>query len=212
MPSSNSIGAFAGLALALIIVPGPSVMFVISRGVALGRRAALLTVVGNAAGVYLQVLLVAFGLGVIVERSALAFTAVKLLGAGYLVWLGIQAVRHRKRLAALLTTTESVRPHRTVLLDGFIVGAANPKATVFFAAILPQCIQPGGAPAALQMAALGLIFIAIALISDGSWGLVAGTARSWLAGSPRRLERIGGTGGLVMVTLGLELALTGRKK
>lgn len=212
MPSSSSIATFAGLAFALIIVPGPSVMFVISRGVALGCRAALLTVAGNAAGVYLQVLLVAFGLGVIVERSTVAFTTVKLLGAGYLIWLGVQAIRHRRRLATLLTTTEAVRPHRTVLLDGFIVGAANPKATVFFAAILPQYIQPAGAPAALQMAVLGLIFIAIAVLSDGIWGLVAGTARNWFAGSPRRLERIGGTGGLVMVALGMELALTGRRK
>jgi threonine/homoserine/homoserine lactone efflux protein len=185
-------------------------MFVISRAVTLGRRAALLTVVGNAAGVYLQVLLVAFGLGVIVERSAVAFTAVKLLGAGYLVWLGIQAIRHRKRLAELLGSTVSFRPHRAVLRDGFVVGAANPKATVFFAAILPQYIQPDGAPAALQMATLGIIFIAIALISDGIWALVAGTARNWFAGSPRRLERVGGAGGLVMVVLGLELALTGR--
>ena len=92
MPPAESVAAFAALSFALIVVPGPSVMFVVSRAVALGRRAALLTVAGNAAGVYVQVLLVAVGLGVIVERSVLAFNAVKLLGAGYLVWRWTKAL------------------------------------------------------------------------------------------------------------------------
>lgn len=211
MPSSSSLAAFAALSFALIVVPGPSVMFVVSRAVTMGRRAALLTVVGNATGVYLQVVLVALGLGVMVERSILAFTVIKLLGAGYLVWLGVQAIRHRAELSRVLDATEVVRPRRSLFLDGLIVGIANPKAIVFFAAILPQFVQTDGAPVGLQMAFLGVVFVLIALVSDGIWGLAAGTARHWFARSPRRLERVGGAGGLVMIALGLQLAVSGRK-
>ena len=113
MPTSTSLAGFAALSFALIVVPGPSVMFVISRGVTLGRRAALLTVLGNAAGIYLQVVLVALGLGAVVERSAGLFTAVKLVGAGYLMWLGLQAIRNRRELALALDATDSLRPRRS---------------------------------------------------------------------------------------------------
>jgi len=100
-----------------------------------------------------------------------------------------------------------------VFLDGFIVGIANPKAIVFFAAILPRCVETGGppAPAALQMGVLGLILVAIALLSDGVWGLAVGTAREWFSGSPHRLARLGAIGGFTMVGLRVQLALTGRK-
>ena len=101
IPASN-LAAFALAALVLIAIPGPSVLFVISRGVVLGRRAALATVLGNCAGVYVQVAAVALGIGVLVERSAAAYTTVKLVGAGYLVWLGIRTFRRRRSLAAAL--------------------------------------------------------------------------------------------------------------
>jgi threonine/homoserine/homoserine lactone efflux protein len=212
VPSTDSFLAFAALSFVIIAVPGPSVMFVISRALSMGRRAALTTVVGNAAGVYLQVLLVAVGLGSVVERSVVAFNAVKLIGAAYLVWLGVQAIRHRRALSSVLDTDVSVRSGRTLLLDGVVVGVANPKAIVFFAAILPQFVDRSGAPAGVQMAVLGLVFVAIALVSDSLWGLAAGSARQWFVRSPRRLERIGAAGGLVMMGLGVRLALTGRRQ
>lgn len=211
MPPSNSLLAFAALSFALIIVPGPSVMFVVSRAVALGRRAALLTVAGNATGIFLQVVFVALGLGAIVERSVAVFTLIKLAGAAYLMWLGVQAIRHRRELGASLDATEALKPSRSVFVDGLVVGAANPKAIVFFAAILPQFVESAGAPAGVQMIVLGLIFVAVALVSDGLWGLAAGTARQWFASSPRRLERLGTLGGFAMVGLGAQLAFTGRK-
>lgn len=210
MPSSGSIVAFALLSFALIVVPGPSVMFIVSRGVALGRRAALLTVMGNATGVYLQVLLVAVGLGAVIERSVVVFTVVKLLGGAYLVWLGTQVIRRRRGMAAVLDAAGTVRPRRSVFADGVVVGAANPKAIAFFAAILPHYVDAGGAPAGLQMGVLGLIFVSIALLSDGLWGLAAGTARQWFARSPHRLARLGGAGGLTMIGLGVHLAVSGR--
>jgi threonine/homoserine/homoserine lactone efflux protein len=210
MVSTHALLTFAATAFLLIVVPGPSVMFVVSRGVALGRRAAVLTVVGNACGAYTQVLLVAAGLGALVQRSIVVYTVVKLVGAAYLVYLGVQAFRHRRRLH--LTAGEAVpeRSNRRLLFDGYIVGVANPKVIVFFAAILTQFVDPDGGPVPLQMAALGLIFVVIALISDGTWGLMAGTARGWLARSPRRLSVIGGTGGLVTIGLGVRLAVSGR--
>ncbi len=186
-------------------------MFVVSRAIALGRRAALVTVLGNAAGVYVQLLLVAAGLGAMVESSIALFAMIKFAGALYLAWLGIQAIRHRRRLGDALDGTAQSGSGRTVFTEGFIVGIANPKAIVFFAAILPQFVAPGGAPAGVQMAALGIIFVLIALVSDSLWGVTAGTARQWLARSPRRLEWLGTAGGAVMILLGAQLALSGNK-
>jgi threonine/homoserine/homoserine lactone efflux protein len=210
MPPAGSLVAFAGLSLLLVLVPAPSVMFVVSRAVALGRKAALITVAGNALGIYLQVALVAAGLGVVVERSVAVFTAVKLFGAAYLVWLGIQAIRHRRSNAITLERAAAPAQSRSLFADGVVVGVANPKAIVFFAAILPQFVEPGGVPAGAQMLILGMVFVVVALVSDGAWGLAAGTARNWFARSPRRMERMSATGGAVMVGLGLRLALSGR--
>lgn len=210
VPSPAVVAAFAAVSFVLIVVPGPSVLFVVSRGVALGRRAAIVTAVGNAAGAYLLVLLVAVGLGAAVERSAALFTVLKLAGAAYICWLGVQAFRHRRDLAVVVEVATSARRARTVFAEGFVVGVTNPKIIVFFAAILPQYVDPGGAPAGLQMAALGLVFVAVAVACDSAWGMAAGSARAWLSGSPQRLERLGGLGGLVMVVLGVRLALTGR--
>lgn len=210
MPPIDALLAFAALSFALIIVPGPSVLFVVSRGVSLGRRAALLTVAGNAAGVLGQVVLVAVGLGVVVERSAAAFTVLKLAGAGYLIWLGVHTVLDRRDLSGVLEVGGRRRSQRSLFTDGMVVGLTNPKLIVFLGAILPQFVRPGGAPAGLQMVVLGFVFVSIALVVDSLWGLAAGSARHWFARSPRRLERLGGAGGLVMIGLGVRLAAAGR--
>lgn len=203
---------FSAVAFVLIVVPGPSVLFVVSRGIALGRRAALATVVGNAAGVFVQIIAVAAGIGAIIERSVLAFNIMKLAGAAYLVLLGVQALRHRRALTDVATASGG-NPIglRRIVADGFLVGVANPKSIVFFTAVLPQFVDPAGGWVPLQLLALGLVFVAIALVSDSAWGVAAGSARSWLARSPRRLEALGGFGGLVMIGLGLRLLTTGRR-
>jgi threonine/homoserine/homoserine lactone efflux protein len=208
---TNSLLAFAATAFALIVIPGPSVLFVISRGVALGRRAAVATVLGNAAGAYAQVVVVALGLGALIERSATLFTAVKLVGAAYVVYLGVQAIRHRERLASVIDAATAPRGRRRILREGFVVGVTNPKAAVFMAAVLPQFTDPARGHVPIQLLVLGLVFVAIALVSDSIWGLAAGSARSWLGRSPRRLEALGGIGGLVMIGLGVRLAVTGRQ-
>lgn len=211
MIPASSLAAFALASAILIAIPGPSVLFVISRGVVLGRRAALATVLGNCAGVYMQVAAVAMGIGVVVERSATVYTIVKLVGAVYLAWLGVRTFRRRRSLAAALRGTVEPKSDRRILREGFVVGLTNPKAAVFFAAILPQFTDSSAGRVPVQMLLLGLEFVLIALVLDGIWAIAAGTARERLASSPRTLETIGGAGGVVLVGLGVGLAVTGRK-
>jgi threonine/homoserine/homoserine lactone efflux protein len=146
-----------------------------------------------------------------VQQSSHLFTAIKLVGAAYLVYLGVTTLRHRRSLLAALDAPVQRKLVRRILADAFVVGIFNPKVIVFFMAILPQFVDRSSGTVTLQLLALGAIFCAIALVCDSMWALAAGAARSWLTGSPRRLEAIGGTGGVVMIGLGAGLALTGRR-
>ncbi len=211
MLSTTHLLAFTLAAFALIVVPGPSVLFTVSRALALGRMAGVATVAGNTVGVYVQVVAVAFGIGALVERSVMLFTIVKLGGAAYLIFLGIQAIRHRQKLAEMLGSRIENKSVARVMADGFVVGIGNPKAIVFFAAVLPQFVDRPAGQVPQQMLLLGAIFAGIALLSDSGWALVAGSARAWFGRSPRRLELIGGTGGLMMIGIGATLAVSGRK-
>ncbi|CAM5296525.1 LysE family translocator OS=Streptomyces tendae OX=1932 GN=GUR47_19135 PE=4 SV=1 [Streptomyces tendae] len=212
MVSSERLLAFAAMSFLLIVVPGPSVLFVIGRALAQGRRAALTTVVGNTVGAYVLVVAVALGVGSVVERSVLVFTALKLVGAACLVYLGVRAWRKRGSLQGAVTADGSVRGGglRT-LWEGFAVGVANPKTMVFFAAVLPQFVDRDRGHVVVQMLLLGLVFNLIAVACDSVWGLAAATGREWFARSPRRLSLVGGIGGLTMIGLGVTVAATGRK-
>jgi threonine/homoserine/homoserine lactone efflux protein len=209
LPTSHLL-AFALLSFALIIVPGPNVIFVITRSLMLGRAAGVGTALGGQIGVYAQVAGVAFGIGALVERSVTLFTMIKLAGAGYLVYLGVQGIRHRRALRNALNTATEPKSIAKILRDGIVVGVSNPKSIVFFAAVLPQFAVPQAGHVPAQMLLLGAVFMAIAVLCDSSWALAAGTARAWFARSPRRLELVGGTGGLVMIGIGASLAITGR--
>lgn len=212
MPPTEHLLAFVLVALVLILVPGPSVLFVVTRSLTLGRGAGVATVLGNTAGVYAQVIAVAFGLGALVQESIAVFTVIKLCGAAYLVYLGVQTFRHRHSLAVALHAPVEPKVLRRILADGFMVGALNPKAIVFFMAVLPQFVDRSGGAVPAQLLVLGTLFCAIALLCDSLWALLAGVARSWLVSSPRRLAAIGGTGGLVMIGLGAGLVVSGRTK
>jgi threonine/homoserine/homoserine lactone efflux protein len=212
MLPTDHLLAFVVIALVLILVPGPSVLFVVTRSLTLGRGAGVATVVGNTTGVYVQVVAVAFGLGALVQESIAVFTAIKLCGAAYLVYLGVQAFRHRRTLAAALDAPIEPKVLRRILADGFLVGLFNPKVIVFFMAVLPQFVDRSAGSVPAQLLLLGAIFCAIGLLCDSLWALLAGAARSWLVSSPRRLAAIGGTGGLVMIGLGAGLAVSGRAK
>ncbi|MFC9912431.1 LysE family translocator [Streptomyces sp. NPDC127197] len=211
MLSTDRLLAFAAMSFVLIVIPGPSVLFVIGRALAQGRRAALTTVVGNTLGAYVLVVAVALGVGAVVERSVLVFTVLKLAGAAYLIHLGVRAWRQRGALQAAFTADEGRRGGLRTMWEGFAVGVANPKTIVFFAAVLPQFVDRAQGHVVVQMLLLGLVFNIIAVVFDSLWGLTAATARDWFARSPRRLSLVGGVGGLTMIGLGVTVAVTGRK-
>jgi threonine/homoserine/homoserine lactone efflux protein len=211
MVPTDRLLTFAAAAFVLIVIPGPSVLFEVSRSVALGRRAGLATVAGNAAGELAQATAVAVGIGAIVQRWAPLFTVLKVAGALYIVFLGIRAIRDRRALSEVFDATMLPRGTRRTLTEGFIVGATNPKSLVFFTAILPQFVVTASGHVPAQLMLLGLVFVLIALVSDSAWVFVAGTARDWFARSPRRLEMVGGAGGLMMIAVGVRLAFTGRR-
>ncbi|AJE38910.1 LysE family translocator [Streptomyces nodosus] len=203
--------AFLAVVAVLIAVPGPSVVFVVGRGVALGRRAALATAVGNNGGVLIQAVLVAFGLGTVVAQSIVVFSVLKLAGALYLVHLGVQTWRHRGKLAVTDVQQRPPANVRRIVRQGFVVGVSNPKGFLIFSAVLPQFVNRSAGQVTLQLLILGIVCAAVALVSDSAWGLLAGTARGWFRGSPRRLSAIGTASGAVMVGLGVRLALTGNE-
>lgn len=211
MVSSAQFLGFSLTCLIVIAIPGPSVLFVVGRALAHGRRTALASVVGNVSGVQVVAVSVALGMGTLVQRSALAFTVVKLAGAAYLAWLGIQAVRHRRSLGAALGAGPGPGSGWRAVAEGFTVGVANPKAYVLFAAVLPQFADRAAGHVPLQLLILSLVSLPIGLACDSAWGLAASAVRSWFATSPKRLELVGGLGGLAMIGLGLTLALTGRR-
>ncbi len=211
MLSPDRLAAFTVVALALVLIPGPSVLFIITRAVTLGRAAALTTVLGNTTGQYLQVLAVAFGVGILVERSAIAFSAVKLLGALYLVVLGVRTFRRRHQLGGELARGRAAVRSRRVFRDGLVVGATNPKTAVFFAAVLPQFVVRSQAPVPFQILTLGLVWVVIALLVDSAWGLLSIRGVGLLGGSPRRTSAVGAVSGVVTASLGVGLALTGTR-
>jgi threonine/homoserine/homoserine lactone efflux protein len=211
MLSTDRLLAFALTAFVVIVIPGPSVLFVVGRALASGRRVAVLTVIGNAVGEYVQVIAVAVGVGALAEHSVAAFTTLKLAGGAYLVYLGVKTFRQRRSLAAALAAPVRGGSDRRSFLEGFTVGATNPKTVVFLAAILPQFVSRAGGHVAAQILLLGLVFAAIAIVSDTIWALAAGGVRTWFARSPQRLELIGGAGGLAIVAVGAGLLASGRK-
>lgn len=210
MPPTDRLLTFMIAALIIIVIPGPSVLFTIGRALSAGRRGAFLSLVGNSVGCYLQVVAVAAGMGAIVQRSAEAYEVIKFAGAAYLVYLGVQAFRHRRALTASIGTPVAARNRRRLFLDGVLVGASNPKMIVFFTVVMPQFTEPSRGHVWLQLLVLGACVPVIAIACDSAWAFAAGTARNWLANSPRRLAAIGGAGGVAIVGLGVTVAVTGR--
>jgi threonine/homoserine/homoserine lactone efflux protein len=211
--SLSTLVAFVLASFVIIVIPGPSVLFVIGRSLTLGRRAGLLSVLGNEAGVVPVVFAVAFGVGAIVEASIVLFTIIKVAGACYLAYLGIQAIRHRKdNLAKATEAKPRSASSGRVFLQGFIVGVTNPKSLVFFIAVLPQFVNRTASSIQWQFVALGLIFVLIALLSDSIWAIMAGSARNWFATNPKRMSRLSAVGGGMMIGLSGVLLLTGNKR
>ena len=196
-------------AMVIILAPGPSVLFVIARAIAWGRKTAVFTVAGNVTGAFALSTMVAIGLGPILQRSDLAYAAIQWGGGLYLMYLGIEAIRQRKVHAEDMRNQGDVAPGvARSMRDGFWVGALNPKGLVFYAAVLPQFVDREKGNVALQLIFLGAVFSILAFVSDGTWGLLAGTARQWLATDAKRLEKLRATGGIVMIILGISVLIS----
>ena len=188
----------------IILAPGPSVLFTIARAIAWGRASAVSTVAGNALGMFLVSVLVAIGLGPLLQRSHLFYNGVQWAGGIYLMYLGYSAIKASKLDAEDMQKKEEIKPSLiNSAVNGFWVGVLNPKSIVFFAAILPAFVDKDKNTITQQLLVLGLIFCLIAFISDGSYGLLAGTAREWLSSDIKRLILMRRFGGAVMIGLGL---------
>lgn len=193
---------FVLTAFLIVIIPGPSVLFIVGRSLALGRRAGLVSVLGNNVGLGLLVAGVAFGIGALITASHAAFIVLKLAGAAYLVYLGVHTIRHRGQLA----TRGGAGSHRRVFRQSLIVGFTNPKTLAFYVAMLPQFVRVDAGPGWLQMLVFGYTFNLLALINDSVWALAAGSARAWFTRTSRRTDRLAAGGGVMMIGVGGVLA------
>ncbi len=207
MINTQLVMTFAMTTALIVVVPGPSVMFIVSRALTVGRPAALAAAAGNTVGTTFQGLLAAFGLGTLIAQSALLYTLVKLGGAFYLVMIGAKTLLHRE-MSEVDTESDSLAGRRRIARQGFLVGATNPKIIVFFAAVLPQFVDSGRGHVVVQMLVLLAVYFVLSAVSDTSWSFAGGSIRSWAAVSPRRIERLIGAGGMCIICLGLMLALS----
>jgi threonine/homoserine/homoserine lactone efflux protein len=205
MPDASTLLLFTGASLALLVIPGPAVLFLVTRSVDQGRRAGLVSVLGVETGTFVYAVAAALGLTGLVAATELGFTVVKYAGAAYLVWLGLRKLTER-----VVDDLAPVATRRSRLfLDGLLVQLLNPKIAVFFLAFLPQFVDPGSGNVVAQTLLLGTLFTVLALLSDGACALLAGTLGGWLRrpGRRRRLARLSGG---IYVGLGVTAALTGR--
>lgn len=210
VPLDNLL-AFTVAAIILIVIPGPAVLFSVGRTLVLGRSGGLLSVLGVTLALIPIVALVALGVGGVIAASATLFTVLKVAGALYLMYLGVQAIRHRKHASREVEIGSLPRSPWRQLWQGFVVGITNPKTIAFFVAVLPQFVDVHSGSAPLQMMELGIVFALIALVSDSIWVLAASAARAWFARSPRRIETLSATGGAMMIGLGGVLLVTGQE-
>ncbi len=207
--SASRLLAFCLTSLVVIVVPGPSVLFVLARGIAWGRATALLTVLGNTLGLLVLATAVALGLGQVLTRSAGLTEGIEVAGGGYLLWLGADALAHRRAHATAMRAPHEARPSPgRAVREGLVVGALNPKATVYFVAVFPHFVEPSAGRVTLQLLVLGASFAAIACCCDGAWALGAGAARDRLLAAPRALVGLRTAGGLVMLGLGAVIVAT----
>lgn len=206
MPSPTTLLAFAAAAAALVLVPGPNLLYIISRGISQGRRSALASTLGVASATAVFVVLTALGLTAVISSSVVAFTAVKYAGVAYLVFLAVRELRSRGRFK--LETPPPVSGRRA-FADAFLVGITNPKVALFFLAFFPQFIHPADGAVATQALVLGTVFVVIGVTFDSLYALSAGAIGAWLARRPKAMRRSHLVSGTVYLALGGAALLTG---
>ncbi len=191
---------------AIVVVPGPSVVFIVGRALAVGRPAALAAAAGNTAGLTVQGLLAGFGFGAVIAHSPVVFTVIKFAGAAYLLSMGVHMLRDRQ-MVAMDAGAEDPRGRGWDARKGFVVGVTNPKVMLFFAAVLPQFVDPTRGHMALQMLVLLGAFFVVSLVSDTSWGMAGGAIRTWTTHAPRRIEYLMAASGLCIIVFAVMLTV-----
>jgi len=210
MPAPSTLGLFALTALALVAVPGPNLVYIVTRSVDQGRRAGLASALGVETATLVHVAAAAAGLSAFLASSATAFTVVKYAGVAYLVYLGVRTLLTREEPAAEVATV--LAPQRRVYAEGFIVNLLNPKVALFFLAFLPQFVDPAAGAAWTQVLVLGGVLVAIGLTLDLAYALAAGAAGAWVRGNPAYARRRrNGTGGIYLALAAVAVA-AGRGK
>ncbi|MBS0224592.1 MAG: LysE family translocator [Proteobacteria bacterium] len=211
IPSVSSIGLFMGAALALLLIPGPAVLYIVARSVEQGRLAGFVSDLGIHTATLVHILAAALGLSALLASSALAFGIVKYAGAAYLIWLGLKKIFGRPDAPG--DSDALVRhSHARLFRDGFVVNLLNPKTALFFFAFLPQFVDPERGHLAMQIAFLGLLFAGLGLVTDGCYALVAGTAGRWLKANRHYLGIERYVSGTLFIGLGLAAAFAGHRK
>ena len=209
MPSLSTLIVFSGAALLLLVVPGPAVLYIVTRGATQGRLAGLVSVAGIHVGTLVHVFAAVAGLSAVLAASAGAFTAVKLAGAVYLVFLGIQTLRRRGRDHADSTAPPPDRSLRRIFTDGAVLNVLNPKTAVFFLAFVPQFVDVDAGDTTPQLLVLGATFILLGLASDGAYAVAAGWLGGRLRNSPTLERRKDTFAATISVALGLASAVSG---
>lgn len=205
----TQLGALVLACVVLIAVPGPSVLFVVGRALSHGRDIAMLTAVGNAVGCYSAGVLVAVGLGPLLERWDLLFQLFKWAGVLFLIWIGVQAVRHAGPVGEGVADRVTGKTSRwKAVRAGALVGFTNPKNLIMFTVVVPQFINQDAGNLSLQMILLGLVPLTVGLICDSAWALTAAKARGWITGSAKRMTTAQRAGGLSVIAVGASVAVT----
>lgn len=211
MPAPTTFALFAAATIVLLVVPGPAVLYIVTRSVAQGRGAGLVSVLGVHTGSLVHVTFAAVGVSALLYASATAFTAVRYAGAAYLVYLGL-----RKLLGREAASDEPVEapaaPRARLYAQGVVVNVLNPKTAIFFLAFLPQFVNPGRGPVALQVVVLGTCFIALGIVSDGSYALLASALAGRLRRTPRARRALDRSSGVMLLGLGAYAAFAGRAR
>jgi threonine/homoserine/homoserine lactone efflux protein len=208
MPDGSTLLLFAGASLALLAIPGPAVIYVVTRSLDQGRTAGMVSMLGVETGTFAYALAAAAGLTGLIAASVTAFTVVKYAGAAYLVYLGVRKLLERpeKTQPEVLVTGRS-----RLFLKGALVQLLNPKIAIFFVAFLPQFVHSSRGPVAAQILVLGTIFTLLAILSDGAYVLLAGAVGSWLRTGRRARSWLARFSGGVYIGLGLTAALSGSR-
>jgi threonine/homoserine/homoserine lactone efflux protein len=207
MPDSHSLALFAGAAIAILLIPGPAVLYIVSQSAEHGRGAGLVSVAGVHLGTLVHVAAATVGLSAIIVSSAIAFSVVKYAGAAYLIYVGIRRLLTREP-SELLAPRDA--PLKGLFTQGVVVNVLNPKTALFFLAFLPQFVDPDRGAVGLQAAVLGTLFVLLAVISDCTYALVASALAERLGRSEqaRRLRRL--VSGGIFVALGATAATAKR--